>query len=281
MKGSKLRIGHIRGALALILSVSGIGGGIVIVRQSARLAEYERRHEADVRAIGQLRAAAQQSQTHVEPPAAPSPEVRPAAPAGRPGAPDDGEIARRDAALEQVNREVSDARTLIANLQEQIQTAAREKQQALASADDLQNRERDLRDQLDSLKQQLDSARAESEAARERAAALEADNAKLAKDAGAGSTREAALRRDLTALQDLRRRRDGYLSSILRRYREVTDQLRALTGTLNSSHGAEAAPIDGIALTRIQNAITQAEEDMRRLNELNTQARQIETRLAK
>lgn len=277
-----MRIGHIRGTLALLLSAAVIGCGVVIVRQSARLADYERRHRADARTIDELRDAARRSQARAEPPPAPSPAVRPASPAGRPGSSDSLDLARRDgAALEQTNRELADARSSIANLQAQLQTAAQEKQQALAAVDDQQKRQRDLRDQLDSLKQQLDAARAESEAAREHAAGLEADNAKMKKDEGAGSAREAAWRKDLAALQDLRRRRDGYLNSILRRYREVTDQFRALSGTLNSSRGAEAAPFDGVALSRIQNAISQAEDDMRRVNELNTQARQIETRMAK
>lgn len=276
-----MRIGHIRGALALLLSAAAIGCGIAIVRQSARLAAYERRHEQDARAIEQLRAANRESQSRPEAPPAPAPAVRPAAPAGTPGTSDNAEIARRDAALEQLNRELADARASIANLQAQLQSAGQEKQQAAAAADDLQKRERDWRDQMDSLKQQLDSARAESQAVRERASALEADNARMKKDAGAGSARAAERSKDLAALQDIIRRRDGYLTSILRRYREITDQFRAMTGALDSSHGAESSSLGGIALSRIQNAMSLAEDDMRRVNELNTQARLAETRLAK
>lgn len=276
-----MQIGHIRGALALLLSAAVVAGGIAIVRQSARLAAYERRHAADVRAVEQLRAALRQGQARIEAPPAPPPAVRPAAPAGRPSTSDNAEIAQRDAALEQLNRQLADARASIAGLQEQLQSAGQQKQQALAAADDQQKRERDWRDQVDSLRQQLDSARAESQAARERVSALEADNARMKKEAGAGSARAAATSKDLAALQDIVRRRDGYLNSILRRYRETTDQFRAMTGALDSSHGAESASLSGTALSRIQNAMSLAEDDMRRVNELNTQARQIEARLAK
>ena len=266
-----MRIVYITGALALLLSVAVIGGGIALVRQSARLAAYQRRHQADARAIEQLRAAARQGAARVEAPPAPRPESRPAPPAVMPGASDHGEIARRDAALEQRNRELADARASIGNLQAQLQSAGQEKQQAMAAAAELQKRVQELSTQLDSLRQQLDSGRAELQAAREHAAALEADNARMKKEAGAGSTRAAATSRDLAALQDIVRRRDAYLNSVLRRYREIIDQFRA----------AGPAPFDGIALTRIQNAISQAEDDMRRVNELDTQARQIETRLPK
>jgi DNA repair exonuclease SbcCD ATPase subunit len=253
-----------------------------MVRQSARLAAYERQQVEDARALGQLRAAVRPEQArNAAPPVSPS-EAGPAASPSRLGAPDTSELAVRDAAIQQLNHELAEAHADIARLQTQPQNSVQEKQEALAAAgEDFQKREREWRDQLDSFKQQLDSARAESQAARERAASLEADNAKIKSEGGAGSTRAAELRKALATLQDLDRRRDAYLSSIIRRYREITDQFRAMTATLDSSHGAESIPFSGIALSRIQNAISLAEDDMRRLNELNAQARQIENKLAK
>jgi DNA repair exonuclease SbcCD ATPase subunit len=252
-----------------------------MVRQSARLAAYERQQAEDARALGQLRAAVRPEQARNAAPVSPS-EAGPAASPSRLGAPDTSELAVRDAVIQQLNHELAEAHADIARLQTQPQNSVQEKQEALAAAgEDFQKREREWRDQLDSFKQQLDSARAESQAARERAASLEADNAKIKSEGGAGSTRAAELRKALATLQDLDRRRDSYLSSIIRRYREITDQFRAMTATLDSSHGAESIPFSGIALSRIQNAISLAEDDMRRLNELNAQARQIENKLAK
>lgn len=277
-----MRIAHIRSALVPLLSAAVVVGGIVMVRQSTRLAAYERQHAEDARVFGQLRAAVRPEQArNAALPASPS-EVRPAASPSRLGAPDTCELDVRDAAIQQLNHELAEAHADIAQLQTQLQNSVQEKQEALAAAGDyLQKREREWRDQLDSFKQQLDSARAESQAARERAASLEADSAKIRSEGGAGSTRAAELRKALATLQDLDRRRDAYLSSIIRRYREITDQFRAMTATLDSSHGVESASFSGIALSRIQNAISLAEDDMRRLNELNAQARQIENTLAK
>ncbi len=277
-----MRTARIRSALVPLLSVAVVAGGIVIVRQSVRLAADERQHAEDARALGQLRAAVRPEEaSNASPPVSPS-EAGPAASPSRPGAPDTSELAVRDAAIQQLNRELAEAHADIARLQTQPQNAVQERQEAVAAAnEEFQKREREWRDQLDSFKQQLDSARAESEAARERAASLEADNARIKSDGGAGSTRAAELRKALTTLQDLNRRREAYLSSIIRRYREITDQFRAMTATLDSSRGVESVPFNGIALSRIQNAISLAEDDMRRLNELNSQARQIENKLAK
>jgi DNA repair exonuclease SbcCD ATPase subunit len=277
-----LRIVHVRSALVPLLSAAVVVGGIVMVRQSVHLAAYERQHAEDARELGQLRAAVRAEQARN--PAAPaSPlEVRAPVSPSRRGAPDTSELAARDAAIQQLNRELAEAHAGIARLQAQLQNSFQEKQEAVeTAAEDFQKRERVWRDQIESFKQQLDSARAETQAARERAASLEADNAKIKSENGAGSARAADLRKAMAALQDLDRRRDAYLGSTIRRYREITDQFRAMTATLDSGHGVESASFNGIALSRIQNAISLAEDDMRRLNELNAQARQIEGRLAK
>ncbi len=66
---------------------------------------------------------------------------------------------------------------------------------------------------------------------------------------------------------DLNRRRDQYMTNVLRRYREVTDLYRTLSLR-------QEGPRDD--LSRIQNAISLAEEDMRQLQSLNAQARRLQ-----
>jgi chromosome segregation ATPase len=128
------------------------------------------------------------------------------------------------------------------------------------------------------LKQELDSAQAESEASRQRSAALEAENAKLRSGASESSARAAELGRVLANLEDVGRRRDSYLTSLQRRYRDITSQLRGMSGMLASSPNSGTLNEE---LTRIQNAISQADDDLRQLSELNAQARQLEKKLVK
>lgn len=273
---------QIRSALVPLLSVAVVAGGAVIVRQSARLAGYERQRAEDARELEQLRASALRQQAHNGVPPAPPSEIHPPASPRPVVRADSSELARRDSVIQQLNQELAEARSDVARLQTQLQSSAQEKQEAFAAAAaNLQKREGEWRAQIDSLNQQLDSVRAESQAARERAAGLEADNARMKNESGAGSTRAAELHKAMSALQDLNRRRDAYLSSVIRRYREITDQFRAMTATLESNNGASSAPLSGMALSRIQNAISLTEDDLRRLNELNAQTGQIENRLAK
>ncbi len=70
--------------------------------------------------------------------------------------------------------------------------------------------------------------------------------------------------------EDLNRRRDVYMTNVLRRYREVTDLYRTLSLR-------QEGPRDD--LSRIQNAIGMAEEDLRQLQTLNAQARKLQKEL--
>ncbi len=193
-----------------------------------------------------------------------------------------GALANRDATVEQLNRELSDARTNITELQAQLANSSDEREKALASANERHRKEQeDWQSQLDALKQELDSAAAESQASRQRIAALESENAKLRSNQSEASARAAELGRVVADLQELDRRRDAYLTSIARRYHDITSQFRAMSGMLDSSRDPNASALSGAALTRIQNAISLADDDLRQLNELNAQSRQLEKKLAK
>jgi hypothetical protein len=73
----------------------------------------------------------------------------------------------------------------------------------------------------------------------------------------------------LTELEELNRRREAHVSNILRRYRDIADQYRAVPS------GAEQSA----ELARVSNAIQMAEEDVRQLGALNAQAARIQQRL--
>jgi hypothetical protein len=74
------------------------------------------------------------------------------------------------------------------------------------------------------------------------------------------------------------------LNSLLSRYKEVTEQYRAFASILENRRGPEGTPganisIAGPELSRIQNTLTLAEEDLRQLNALNAQALRIQKKL--
>lgn len=191
-------------------------------------------------------------------------------------------LARRDATIARLNREVKDAQASITDLQTQLSNAKDEREKALAVATASEVKvQADLQSQIDTLKQELNSAQDEAQASRRRASALEAENTKLRTATSTTFASAADFARAVADLQDVDRRREGHLTSMMRRYRDITNQFRAMSGMLDSSHDPNSGAFSGAALTRIQDAVSLADEDLRQLNELNAQARQLEKKLEK
>jgi chromosome segregation ATPase len=267
------RLGRLQFALALTLGIALVASVATILRQSWRLATLERQGAADLQSLRQLQEALRQRELQKTPAEAASP-----APVGDYHA----ALAQRDATIERLNRELSEAQANIMGLQAQLLNSSEERDKALASANERHQKEQaDWQSQLDGLKQDLESAQAELQASRQRFAALEAENAKLRSDNSVASARAAEFARVVAQLQDLDSRRDAHLDSILRRYRDITNQFRAMSGMLGSSRDSNSSPMTDAALTRIQNAVSSADDDLRQLSELNAQARQLEKKLAK
>jgi DNA repair exonuclease SbcCD ATPase subunit len=165
-------------------------------------------------------------------------------------------------------------------LQTQLSTSNDLNTKALATAEEnLQKQQADSQAQLEDLQKKLDAALAQADIARQRVAAMEADNAKLKADTTAVTTHDADVAHIIASLQDLDGRRDVYLTSILRRYRDITDQFRAMSSMLD--HEPSSGACSGAVLSRIQNAVNLAEDDLRQLNELNARSQKLEKQLLK
>jgi DNA repair exonuclease SbcCD ATPase subunit len=267
------RLGRLEFALVLTLGVALMTSVGVILRLSWRLAALQRQRTADLQSLRGLQEALRQRDLQKAPAEAESP-----APPGD----NHAALAHRDATIEQLNRELSEAQANVMGLQAQLLNSSEEQEKALAGAEERRQKEQaDWQSQLDALKQDLESAQAELQASRQRVANLIADNAKLGSDNSAASARTAGLARVITDLQDLDRRRDAHLTSLMRRYRDVTSQFRAMGGMLDSSHEPNSSAFSDAALTRIQNTVSLADDDLRQLSELNAQARELEKKLLK
>jgi len=269
-----MRMGRLQLTLVPTLAVALIASGGIILRLSRQLRALQRQHAADQQSLHDMQAAIRQH----EPLKAPAEAENPSPPGDlRAG------LAQGNTTIEPPNRELGDAQASIAGLQAQLQESNEEREKALASASELQQKEKeDWKKQLDALKQDLESTQTDLQVSRQRLAALEADNAKLRNDTSTVSARAADFARVVAQLQDLESRRDAYLTSIMRRYRDITSQFRAMSGMLGSSRDSNSSsPFSDAALTSIQNAVSSADDDLRQLNELNAQARQLEKKLAK
>jgi len=263
---------RLRTPLGLALGVALAASVGIIVHQSRQLAGLRRdlgKDQESIRGLeGTLRQREQQAPAPVEVPV--------------PINPDAGALNQRNATIHDLNRELSQANIAARQLQVELMNTQEERDKALQAADEhLRKVQADAQAQLEALQQKLDASEAEAQAARQRNIALDADNARLRSDADEGSARATDLQRLTASLEDVNRHRDTYLTSLLRLYRDVTSQLRGMSGMLDASREQPAAACSSEALAHIQNVVSQADDDLRQLNDLNAQARQIEKKLAK
>jgi chromosome segregation ATPase len=269
-----MRRGYLQFAVVLALSVALVASLGLLIRQSRRLAMLEQQQETDQHSLNQLLAAIRQRELQKAPA-----EVESAVPSGNCQA----TLAGRNATIERLNHELSETQASLMGLQAQLSNSNEEREKALASANQLLQKEKeDWQVQLEALKQDLESAQADAQASRQRLAAVESDNAKLTNTNNAASARAVDLARVIVQLQDLDGRRDALLTSIMRRYRDITSQFRAMSGMLGSNRDSNtSSPFTDAALTRIQSAVSSADDDLRQLSELSAQARQLEKKLAR
>ncbi|MCU1275199.1 MAG: hypothetical protein JWO48_2630 [Bryobacterales bacterium] len=262
----------------LLVCVVLTGGAIVfwqtrlVLTQKMQLTSAARENEDLRRRIAQL--------TSSQPGPPPSPSAVPAPRTRQPNATEvepssssaEQEVQRLRESLAQSTAETARLEARIAELQSQIETATTENRRLSAAGEELK---RNLAD----ANQTIDNIRAELKTGADRITQLENAAAKVNQDAAAGKQSAAQMKQTASDLEGIFRRREMYLNNILRRYKEVTEQYRALSGVLDSRRDREAAPVNGTEISRIQNTIAQAEEDLKQINALNVQASRLEKKL--
>lgn len=261
----------------VLLGIVLVTSLVVILRQARRLSDYQHRLEADAQSLRLLRRALGEKGLH-NLPAEVTEQTSVEA--------DQTAIAKREETIARLDQELAVANSTIATLQTQLATANDQNTQAQANAQEaLQKQQTDAQAQLADSQKKLDAAVAEAAIARQRAAALEAANARLNTQSAAASTQAGELSHIVANLQDLNRRRDSYLTSILRRYRDITSEFRAMSSMLDMSQDSNRGPNNGACseavLARIQNAVSSAEDDLRQINELNDRTQKLEKQLPK
>ncbi|MBI2680972.1 MAG: hypothetical protein HYX25_08210 [Candidatus Solibacter usitatus] len=170
--------------------------------------------------------------------------------------------------LAEANATMARLEARIAELESQLEKATAEAKQSAAAAEVLNQN-------LAEATRTVDSLQKETKNQSRRLAELETANTRLREDAAKNTGAASQLIQISSELQDLNRRRDTYASSILRRYKDITDQYRALSAALDGRRDRQSAPLGEAELARIQNAIAMTEEDLRQINALNAQAARL------
>lgn len=172
----------------------------------------------------------------------------------------DSKLAAADAATKALQARIQELET-------QILAVSGERDKLVVS-------EKDLREKIEVASRLSESVQTEVKLRNERLTQLETANLDLRKRADERSsslTRSAKLMQDL---EEINRRRENQLTSLHRRYREVTDWFRTLAVQL--SNPREAASPGNNELSRIQTAVAVAEEELRQLQALSAQSRRVQ-----
>ncbi len=181
------------------------------------------------------------------------------------------ELAAAQSRLSEMQSGLIEARNRVAELEASLERITAENKR-LATA------EAALSEDLDHTRRIVQAMEAEIRAKNERLAQLEASLRKTREELQSLSQRASAFGPIVAELSEINRRRENTVTSLQRRYRDITDQLRALAVRLDTQRDSPAAAVGDIS--RIQTAVLAAEEDLRQLNTLNSQSQQLMQKLS-
>ena len=265
-------------ALAYLLLLGA--AGIAIYRQTRTISDQTAQLSKRAAENDQLRRQIQQFTS--TPPASSTVEPVPSPPAGVLRTPDgkSEELAhseqRAQRLQEALNQSIADAARLqarINDLESRADAATLEKRGLAAELQASRN-------DLVSANRAVETVRAELSANKSRLAELESASANWKQESAKASQSAAQFDQTVSErLENLFRRRETFVNNILRRYREITEQYRAMVGVMDSRRDRQSAPVDSSDISRIQNAISLTEEDIRQIHALDAQVQRLEKKL--
>lgn len=182
-------------------------------------------------------------------------------------------------AIARLKLSLADANAAIARLESRADEAQAQIHNLRLDNQRLTGSEGDLKENLAAANQAVDVLQRELKSSRDRVTQVEIAYQKLRDQSGGDVQKIAQLQQFATELQDIHQRREVYLNSILRRYKQITEQYRSMSGVLQTQR-TDSPAAGSTDLARIQDSIAMAEEDLRQLNNLNAQARLIQKKMA-
>ncbi len=180
------------------------------------------------------------------------------------------ELAAAQTRLAETQAALLDWKNRVAELEASLERASAENRRLAAA-------EAALSEDLENTRRIVQAMEAELRAKNDRLAQLETTLRRTRQELASLSQRSAASGQVLAELAEINRRRENTVTSLQRRYRDITDQLRALAVRLDTQRDNPAAAAGD--LSRIQTAVLAAEEDLRQLNVLNSQSQQLMLKL--
>jgi chromosome segregation ATPase len=203
------------------------------------------------------------------PRAAPRPSVLPA----------DDAVTRAELVrmLDEKNQKIASTEAALGELREKLLTAEARAAELVEQQERSVAELAETRERLDAATRLTQALQAEAQSRNTRVSQIEEGNRDLRRRAEAAEQKIARLATLRSEIEEVARQRESYITEILRRYREATDQFRAFTLRVDAS--TDPGNPGGTYLSRIQSAVAQADEDLRQLRTLNTRAAQLQKQL--
>ena len=182
-------------------------------------------------------------------------------------------------AVQRLNLSLAEANASIARLQSRLDEAEAKIQDLAVDNKRLAASEADLMPSLATANQTVDVLQKELKGLRDHSTQIEIAYQKQRDQTGGDAQKLAQLQQLAAEMLEIQQRRETYLNSIVRRYKQITEQYRSLSGVLQDQRtGTPAA--GSTEMARIQDAISLAEEDLRQLSNLDAQALRIQKKMA-
>ncbi len=176
--------------------------------------------------------------------------------------------------LASTEEKLSEAALTIDELQAKVVDLARSIDELREDNRILQEKEQELNDQLQRSNRVVEAMREEMKGNSDLLVKVETRNRLLREQNREVESEKAKAGQLVRNLENLHRRRETILTNIGRRFREVADEYRTVSVRVNSPE--QINPNQGVDLSRIQNALTLADEDLRQLRTLNNRANRIQ-----
>jgi predicted nucleic acid-binding Zn-ribbon protein len=190
-------------------------------------------------------------------------------------------LALKDESISNLQSDLAASRARVNELENTVltlqnQNAAMDQQKREEAA----GNEATCNQRVSAIQQSLDTLQADLATEKSKAAELQEAKTRLQTQL-ATPKRSAADAELMASWRDLTRRREGYLRSVARRYRDISSQYRAFSAAQSGRQEQQTGPWNSPELTRIQGEITSAEDDLRQLDQLNDRAALMEKEFAK
>jgi len=261
------------GAVLLLIA------GLVLIRQSKTISNQASELSKHATENDQLRRQLRELSAVRTPATAPAPIEQPAGTRKRAAETNESLTAAEQRAaslrdsLAASHTEVEHLESEIAELRSRIDAAAEENRRLSAAVES-------GKQSLADANQTLETLRSDLKTYARRVTELENANASSKHDAVAQKQAAEQLNQTVSDLEGIFRRRDTYVSNILVRYREITDQYRSIAGVMDTRRDRSSSAVSSPEISRIQNALALADEDLKQVHALNAQAQRLEKKLS-